>query len=132
MRMQVRSLASPSGLRLWCCHELWCRSQTPLGSSIAEIVARPATAALIPPIAWEFPCAKDVVLKNQPNKTLCASVCSFFLSFSSFYISFYFFIFCLFRAAPTAYGGSQARGLIGAIAAGLYHSHSNARSEPHL
>ena len=31
-----------------------------------------------------------------------------------------------------AHGGSQARGQIGAVAAGLYHSHSNARSEPHL
>jgi len=31
-----------------------------------------------------------------------------------------------------AYGGSQARGLIRAIAAGLHHSHSNARSEPCL
>ena len=44
-------------------------------------------------------------------------------------------LFCLFafsRAAPTAYGGSQARGPIGAIAAGLHHSHSNARSKPHL
>ena len=27
-----------------------------------------------------------------------------------------------------AYGGSQARGLIGAVATGLHHSHSNARS----
>ena len=39
---------------------------------------------------------------------------------------------CLFRAAPVAYGGSQARGLIGAVAAGLRQSHSNARSEPRL
>jgi len=31
-----------------------------------------------------------------------------------------------------AYGGSQARGLTGAAAAGLCQSHSNARSEPHL
>ena len=31
-----------------------------------------------------------------------------------------------------AYGGSQARVQIGAVATGLYHSHSNARSEPHL
>ena len=37
-----------------------------------------------------------------------------------------------FRAAPAAYGGSQARGQIGATAAGLSQSHSNARSEPHL
>ena len=39
-----------------------------------------------------------------------------------------FFVFYLFAA----YGGSQARGLIGAIAAGLRQSHSNARSEPCL
>ena len=31
-----------------------------------------------------------------------------------------------------AYGGSQARGLIGALAAGLRQSHSNARSKLHL
>ena len=31
----------------------------------------------------------------------------------------------LFRAAPAAYGSSQARGRIAAIAAGLCHSHSN-------
>ena len=35
-------------------------------------------------------------------------------------------------AAPAAYGGSQARGLIGAVATGLHHSHSNAGSEPRL
>ena len=47
-----------------------------------------------------------------------------------------FFLFvCLFafsRAVPVAYGGSQARGLIGAVAIGLRQSHSNAGSEPHL
>ena len=31
-----------------------------------------------------------------------------------------------------AYGGSQVRGLIGAVAAGLHQSHSNTRSEPRL
>ena len=47
----------------------------------------------------------------------------------------YLFIYCLFAiswAAPAAYGGSQARGLIGAVATGLHLSHSNARSEPRL
>ena len=39
--------------------------------------------------------------------------------------------FCHFRAAPEAYGRSQARGRIGAAAAGLYHSHSNAGSLTH-
>ena len=46
-------------------------------------------------------------------------------------------VFCsffspLFRAAPVAHGGSQARGLIGAVATGLCQSHSNAGSEPRL
>ena len=40
--------------------------------------------------------------------------------------------FSFFRAAPMAYGGSRARGLIGAVAAGLGHSHSNTRSKPLL
>ena len=39
-------------------------------------------------------------------------------------------VFCLFRAAPEAYGGSQ--GSVGDIAAILCHSHSNARSELRL
>ena len=43
-----------------------------------------------------------------------------------------YFILLLFRAAPPAYRGSQARGQIRARAAGLHHSHSNARSEPYL
>ena len=37
------------------------------------------------------------------------------------------FVFCLFRPAPVVYGGSQAKGLVGAVAAGLPHSHSNLR-----
>ena len=41
-----------------------------------------------------------------------------------------YFIFCLFRAILTTYGGSQAKGWIGAAAANLHHSHSNARFEP--
>ena len=44
-----------------------------------------------------------------------------------------FFFFWFFRAVLAAYGGSQARGPIGATAAtaaGLLHSHSNIRSEP--
>ena len=48
-----------------------------------------------------------------------------------FYILFYF-IFCLFRAAPAACGGSQARGQIGAVAIGLRHSHNNTGLEQSL
>ena len=56
--------------------------------------------------------------------------------------TFFFFFFLSFVvvvavvaiswAAPAAYGGSQARGLIGAGATGLRQSHSNAGSEPRL
>ena len=48
-----------------------------------------------------------------------------------FKFNFIIYLF-IFRAAPTAYGGSQTRGLIGATDAGLCHSYSNARSEPRL
>ena len=44
----------------------------------------------------------------------------------------YFFTFWHLRAAPAAYGGSQARGQIRTTGAGLLHSCSNTRSEPHL
>ena len=38
----------------------------------------------------------------------------------------------IFRATTAAYGCSQARGQIRAIAASLLHSHSNTGSESHL
>ena len=38
-------------------------------------------------------------------------------------------LFVCFRAALSAYEGSQVRGQMGAAAAGLCYSHSNARSE---
>ena len=48
--------------------------------------------------------------------------------------SFFFFLsfFAISWAALTAYGGSQARGLIRAVATGLHQSHSNASYEPCL
>ena len=50
-----------------------------------------------------------------------------------FFFFFFFLVFLLFFwTASAAYGGSQARGLIGAVAASLHHSHSNARFKPHL
>ena len=56
--------------------------------------------------------------------------------FESFFFPVFFvclFVYFLhFRAAPMAYGSSQAGGLIGAAAAGLHHSHSSAESELHL
>ena len=51
--MWVQSLASLSGLRIWCCCELWCK---------------PAATALIRPLAWEPPYAKGAALKEQKTK----------------------------------------------------------------
>ena len=66
VRLRVQSLASLSGLRIRCCHELWCRLQTRLGSGVAVAVARSAAAALI---AWEPPYAKGAALeKTKINK----------------------------------------------------------------
>ena len=51
------------------------------------------------------------------------------------YFYFIYFIFCLFAiywAAPTAYGGSQARGLNGVVVTRLRQSHSNVGSELRL
>ena len=42
------------------------------------------------------------------------------------------FFFAISWADPVAYGGSQARDQIRAVAASLHHSHSNTRSEPRL
>ena len=44
----------------------------------------------------------------------------------------FFLLFSFLRAAPTAYGISQARYLIRISAAGLCHSHDKGGSEPHL
>ena len=41
-------------------------------------------------------------------------------------------LFAFSRAAPGGYGGSQARGLIRAIVAGLHQGNNNTRSEPSL
>ena len=49
-------------------------------------------------------------------RTLCVCVCLFVISW----------------AAPSTYGGSQARCRVGAVATGLRQNHSNAGSEPCL
>ena len=54
---------------------------------------------------------------------MCTDVCFPF---------FFFFLFAVSWAAPASYGGSQARGPVGAVAASLHQSHSNAGSEPRL
>ena len=67
---------------------------------------------------------------------LCVAVVFFFfnccIAFHCINLSLLLHFFFLFRATSAAYGSSQSRGLIRATAAGLCHSHSQARSEPCL
>ena len=39
VKFQVRSLTLLSGLRIWRCHELWCKSKTWLRSGVAVALA---------------------------------------------------------------------------------------------
>ena len=65
-RMQIRSLASLSRLRILCCHKLWHRSQRWLGSHIAVAGwCRLAPAALTQPLTWEQTYAVAVALKRK-------------------------------------------------------------------
>ena len=71
MRIQVRSLASLSGLRIWSCPELWYSVQMRLSSGVAMPVQawrRPAMVALIQPLSWELPYAMGAALKRQKTK----------------------------------------------------------------
>ena len=70
------------------------------------------------------------VIQGEWGSEKTTSSASSFLGVDIKYSYFIFLSFCLLRAAPMTYGDSQARGLIGAIATGLRHSHSNARSKP--
>ena len=60
-------------------------------------------------------------LESQVDKGVDHPTCVFFLVFLPF-----------LWAAPAAHGGSQARGLIRAVATGLHQSHSNSGSELRL
>ena len=55
-------MASFSGLRIWHCHELWCRLQTQLRSHVALAVAPTGL------LAWELPYAMGAVIKANKQK----------------------------------------------------------------
>ena len=71
------------------------------------------------PKRWPHPCSH--LLQASPIYPLLP-----------LFFFFLFLFFVCFRAAPAAYGGSQARGQVGTVAASLHQSHSNARSKSHL
>ena len=65
----------------------------------------------------QFTKSMDAEHQSADSKVICSSFC------------FVFVFVCLFRPAPMAYGSSQARGQIRAVADSLHHSHSNAGSK---
>ena len=65
MRMWVWSLASLSGLGIWHCHELWCRSQIGLDATLLWLWLWMAAAAPLRPLAWELPHTTGVALKKR-------------------------------------------------------------------
>ena len=79
----------------------------------------------------EYECsqARD---QTQATAATQAHVCDFVVVF--FVLSFVFVavVVAISWVAPAAYGDSQARGPIGAVATGLRQSHSNSESKPHL
>ena len=67
--MQVQSLASLGGLRIQCCRELWCRSQTWLSSGVAMVVVQAGSCSSDSSPSLGTSIATGVALKRQKNKT---------------------------------------------------------------
>ena len=63
--MCVRSLDSFSGLRIWCCHELWCRSQKQLRSGVAVAQACSYSSDLIPSLGTSVCCGCGPKMKKK-------------------------------------------------------------------
>ena len=61
-------MASLSGLKIWCCHELWCRSQTKLGSDVAVAVVYAVICSSDSTPSWELSYALGAVLKNKKQQ----------------------------------------------------------------
>ena len=72
LRMWVQSLALLSGLRIWHCHELSCRSQMRSDLALLWLWRRPVVAALIRPLAWECPYAAGAALIRKKKKIYCS------------------------------------------------------------
>ena len=85
---------------------------------------------LIPGLGTSKCCGHGQEKKKQKLTTTKQAEDVGFFWFVFCFCVFSFFCFLLFRATPAAYGGSQAKGPIGAIAASLLHSHIG--SESHL
>ena len=73
MRMQVQSLVLLSGLWIWGCCELWCRSQVCSDLVLLCLWHRPAVAAPVRSLAWELPYAALAALKKKKKRITWSS-----------------------------------------------------------
>ena len=95
MRTWVPPLALLSGLRLWCFHELPCRSDP----TLLWLWPRLAAIALIQPLAWKLPYAVGAAIQRKWIKKIRAdfvnfSMCFIFLKNNPL---FFFSVFMLFK-----------------------------------
>jgi len=70
------------------------------------------------------------LIKRKPNLGFVPSYFYLFIFLSFLCVCVHVCVFS--RATPSAYGGSQARGPIGAVASSLLQSRSNSESKPCL
>ena len=79
MKLWVRSLALLSGLRIQCCHELWCRSQTQLRSQVSVVVAGSYSSNSTPSLGT-FICRgcgpRKKCTKKRSPKNIYLKICS--------------------------------------------------------
>ena len=71
MRLQVRSLALLSGLRIRVAVSCGAGHRLGLDPVLLWLWCRPAATALIGPLAWEPPYVAGAALKKTKNKTSC-------------------------------------------------------------
>ena len=86
MRMWVWSLALISGLRIWSCHELWCRLYTWLRSGLAMAVAKAGSCRsnLTPSLGTSI-CFHKKQIKQKTNQKKPPKTAIFWNEFLSVY-----------------------------------------------
>ena len=81
MRTQVRSLASLSGLRIWCCESCGVGCRRGSDPVLLWLWRRPAAISPIGPLAWELPYAGGVALKRHTHTRIVETKDCFFCLF---------------------------------------------------